>query len=292
MPASFKPPMPLFDRVAGIAGTPPVLLGNLAWPFLSGLREANGGMVLLPLGATEQHGPHLPVSTDTLIAEACAWFASAMTGVPVLPALAITASAGHTAKWPGTFSVRHETLIAQLREIAAWAAATGWKRLLFVNAHFGNDAALRVAVDQIRNEHPGRLQTGFRHTYALTAEIREYFISDAADFHANKAETDLILHLAPHLVRRELIEDDPDRTKGGVFSRPVSQTSLNGVTGAPSQGTAERGAALFREMGEALAAVVLAGTTEDPPLDPRHWKDVPALAPSFLQPRPDGKVCN
>jgi creatinine amidohydrolase len=147
---SAGPPDGRFERICAEAGAEPIWLENLPWPEIAALRGVNGGMLLLPLGATEQHGPHLPINTDTLIAESVCWYASAKTNVPVLPALTYTVSAGHTAKWPGTFSLAHETFIASLRQIATWCVATGWKRLLLINSHFGNDASMRVAVDQIR----------------------------------------------------------------------------------------------------------------------------------------------
>jgi creatinine amidohydrolase len=279
-------PGPTLDRIAAAAGAAPVLLDRLPWPEVAALRERNGGLLLLPLGATEQHGPHLPICTDTLLAESACAFASARTGVPVLPPLAYTVSAGHTAKWPGTFSLLHETFIASLRQLAAWCAATGWKRLLLVNSHFGNDASMRVAVDQIRLEHLGRLQIAARSTYQLTPEIWQAFIADADDLHANKAETDLLLHLAPELVRMDQLAaaDDPDRTANSVFAYPVAQTSLNGVTGFPSRATAEDGAVLFAQIGEALTTLVERAKTDEPPLGPEHWADVPRLAPSFFQP--------
>jgi creatinine amidohydrolase len=272
------------DLVRRSAGGAPIFLDELAWPVIAELREKKGGLVMLPLGATEQHGPHLPICTDTLIATASCACASAKTGVPMLPPLAYTVSAGHTPKWPGTFSLLHETFIASLRQIAAWCAATGWKRLLLVNSHFGNDASMRVAVDQIRLEHLGQLQIAARSTYQLTPEIWQAFIADAADLHANKAETDLLLHLAPELVRMDQLatSDDPDRTAETVFSYPVAQTSLNGVTGFPSRANAEDGAILFRQIGDALAALVERAKTDEPPLAAEHWSDVPRLAPAFF----------
>lgn len=257
----------------------PVLLEQLAWPEIAELRDRNGGLLLLPLGATEQHGPHLPVAMDTLLAEAVCHGASARTGVPVLPALRYTTSQGHTTKWPGTFSLRHDTLIATLRDIAAWAVATGWKRLLFVNAHFGNDAPARVAVDQLRLSYLGRLQVGLVHVFKLSEAIWAEYTSDAADLHANQAETALMLHLHPELVRLDRLadSDDPDRTAGTVFSHPVAQTSLNGVTGHPSRATAEQGSRLFASMVDALSATIGTAIHEEPPLPPEHWADLPEI---------------
>ncbi len=245
----------------------PVRLEHLSWTRIRDLQAEGCDMLLLPLGATEQHGPHLPINTDTVIATAACDYASAVTGVPVLPALSYTVSAGHTEKWPGTFSIFHETFIHTLREIAAWAVATGWKRLLLVNSHFGNDASLRVAVDRLRFDYVNRLQIATRNTFNLTPSIWEYFISDAADLHANKAETDLMLHLAPETVDMSVAEDDPDRTTETVFNYMVANTSLNGVTGNPTEGTAARGKLLFEEIGEALAAIVEKARRETAPVE-------------------------
>ena len=213
-------------------------------------------MLLLPTGATEQHGPHLPIQTDSVIAGRLCEAAAEETGVPFLPTMTYTVSAGHTTKWPGTFSLRHETFIRAVNDLVDWMVATGWDRLLIVNSHFGNDASLRVAVDQLRLKHLGKMQLGMVNTFLLSPSIRDYFFLDAEDLHANRAETDLMLHLAPDSVNMDEVVDDPDRTGEIVFSYPVSQTSLNGVTGRPSEGTAERGAELFSEMTGALVEKV------------------------------------
>lgn len=258
-----------FERLDPPLPQEPVRLEMLPWPRIQQLQDGGHDLLLLPLGATEQHGPHLPVNTDTVIAQSVCDYASARTGVPVLPPITYTVSVGHTEKWPGTFSIFHETLIATVREIAHWAVATGWKRLLIVNSHFGNDASLRVAVDRLRFDFAGRLLVGVRNSYAFTPEIWKYFISDADDLHANKAETDLMLFLTPETVHMEAVQDDPDRTAGLVFSHLVAFTSTNGVTGRPSEGTAARGASLFAEMGEALVALVAQARREEAPL---AWK--------------------
>jgi creatinine amidohydrolase len=210
---------------------------------------------------------------DTLLVEKVCAVASARTGVSVMSALRYTVSQGHTPKWPGTFSLRHETFIAAIREIAAWAVATGWKRLLLVNSHFGNDAPARVAVDQLRLDYMGRLQVGLVHVFQCGEGVWEAYTSDAADLHANRAETSLMLHLFPDLVHMDRLQtsDDKDRTVGTVFSHPVAQTSLNGVTGKPSDATAEEGALLFSKMVDGLSGLLEKAKTEEPPLGLREW---------------------
>lgn len=247
---------------------------NLSWPQIAELRDSGNGILVLPIGATEQHGPHLPANTDTVIATKVCEYASTRTGTALLPALPYTVSSGHTEKWPGTFSLQHETFIQTVIELADWAVRTGWVKLLLINSHFGNDASLRVAVEKIRLNHLGHLQVGLQHTFHLSDEIWNYFISDAEDLHANKAETDLMLHLAPGAVHMEDVEDDPDRTGNTVFSYPVAQTSLNGITGSPSKGSPARGQSLFEEMGDALIELILKAERETPPLDSIYWGEL------------------
>ena len=230
-------------------------------------------MLMLPTGATEQHGPHLPINTDSVIATQLTEAASAATGIPCLPVMPYTVSAGHTAKWPGTLSLRHETFIQSVLDLVDWMIATGWERLLIVNSHFGNDAVLRVAIDKLRLRHLNSLQIGMVNTFMMTPSIKDYFFEDAEDLHANRAETDLMLHLAPDTVDMSVVEDDPDRTGETVLSYPVSQTSLNGLTGRPSEGTALEGERLFREMADALAETASKALIEKPPLPPEEWAE-------------------
>ncbi len=246
----------------------PVILDDLAWPQVQALLDAGMKTLILPVGATEQHGPHLPLNTDSVIATAASAYASALTGVPVLPTLRIGVSIGHTEKWPGTFAIFHETLINTVKEIAQWAVATGWEQLMVVNAHCGNDAALRVAVDRLRFDLAGRFAVLMRNTWSLTKEIEEAFTADAVDWHANKAETDLMLFLAPELVQSEALATaaDPDRTGGCVFPWMVANTSLNGVTGSPHMGNATHGEALLEAIGMSLASVITNARTEVSPI--------------------------
>ena len=99
--------------------------------------------------------------------------------------------------------------------------------------------------------------------------MHEFHFADAADWHANDAETSLMLAIAPAMVRPELMAgaDDPDRTRGLVFAHPVNRTSLNGVTGNPSRATRRtRASTWFDWMVEDLSGLVPRGLRETPPL--------------------------
>ncbi|MDQ1393946.1 MAG: creatinine amidohydrolase, partial [Acidimicrobiaceae bacterium] len=119
-----------------------------AGPDLGDLAGRGEGEVgLVPVGATEQHGPHLPTGTDTMIATALCDRASQRTGAPVLPAIAVACSYGHGTVMPGTLSLTPSLLAAIVIQYAEWAATSGLTRLILVNAHFGNAAALGIGTD-------------------------------------------------------------------------------------------------------------------------------------------------
>jgi creatinine amidohydrolase len=103
--------------------------------------------------------------------------------------------------------------------------------------------------------------------------VRDFNVADGEDWHANSAETSLMLALAPELVRTSQIRaaDDPDRTAGLVFSHPVNRTSTNGVTGTPSSASAAQGTRVFDWMVEDLSALVERGLHETPPLDQSYF---------------------
>ncbi|MEZ0388587.1 MAG: creatininase family protein, partial [Verrucomicrobium sp.] len=170
--------------------------------------------------------------------------------------------------------------------IAQWAVQSGWQRILIVNGHCGNDAPLRCAVDRLRHDYGGQLLVAMRNTWQLSTNIAGRFIHDAADWHANEAETSLMLFLAPDSVQHSRIatSDDPDRTKGCVFPHRVANTSTNGVTGRPSLWTEEHGVYLIDSMARALGDLIRKARDELPPL---AWPDA---APAQASPAPPVEV--
>jgi creatinine amidohydrolase len=240
---------------------------------------------LVPVGALEQHGPHLPTGTDTIIATAMCEAASERCGAPVLPAIPIGASYGHGTVLPGTVSLTPELLAAIVRQYSEWVAASGLFRLLFVNAHFGNSASLGVATDHLRLFRPD-LRVGVVEWWTLDPLVAAEAVADGDDLHANRAETAVMLAVAPELVDLdEMVRaDDPDRTAGLVFRYTAPSLSTNGVTGRPSEATPELGRTLVARTADALAALVERGRVEEPPLGPAPF---PTLsAPASIAPAP------
>lgn len=247
----------------------------MTWGEVGALTASGMDAALLPVGATEQHGPHLTTSVDSITAERLAHAVSAETGIPVLPTLHYGCSLGHSQRWPGTISLHPQTLIEVIVQIGEWAYASAVRRLIIINGHVTNHAPLRCAVEILRSRFDD-LMLAIRNVGDVTINIASIFSSDAADWHANRAETSLMLELEPGHVRLEklAIADDPDRTGGLFFVHPVNHTSLNGVTGLPSQASEREGRELFAEMVSALSSQLRAALKEQPPLAHSYFAPV------------------
>ncbi|WP_369230940.1 mycofactocin biosynthesis peptidyl-dipeptidase MftE [Streptomyces sp. R21] len=201
-------------------------LGDMVWPAVP-----SGELVLVPVGSTEQHGPHLPFDTDTTVAHAVARRAAdALPGPPlVAPPLAYGASGEH-ADFPGTVSIGHEALRAVLveltRSLALWAG-----RVVFVNGHGGNTATLVAAVGLLRTEGHDVAWTGCE--------------TPGGDAHAGRTETSLMLHLAPERVRLDAaVAGDTSPLAvllPELMARGVRAVSPSGVLGDPAGASAEEG---------------------------------------------------
>lgn len=248
---------------------------SMTWPEISKVIEGGCDAVILPLGATEQHGPHLGTGMDSVLAENLCIEVGRRVRVPVLPTLTYGCSVGHSHRWPGTLALSPTTMIAVLSDIGDWLYGAGIRRLFMVNCHVGNAAAMRCALDTLRSRYDDLMVAAFSDG-DLSPDIASAFSADAVDWHANAAETSLMMATAPHMVRPELIADadDPDRTVGCVFSHPVNRTSKNGVTGKPSDASEGSGKALFENLVETLADRVRAGLGEQAPLDASYFERI------------------
>ncbi len=242
------------------------------WMELPEDLKAAGCSAILPVGATEQHGPHMGCGMDWVLADRLCAAVAARTRLAMLPVLPYGCSLGHSRRWPGTLAVQPVTLIQLVKEIGDWAYASGVRRLFMVNTHVTNAAPLRCALEMLRAEHDD-LMVALINSATISQRVREAHFADGEDWHANEAETSLMLALAPEMVRLALLAeaDDPDRTGGLVFAHPVNRTSLNGVTGAPSRASGEKGRQLFEWMVEDLSALIERGKKEKPPLDRSYF---------------------
>ncbi|MGE0299565.1 mycofactocin biosynthesis peptidyl-dipeptidase MftE [Pseudonocardia sp.] len=211
-------------------------LGGAVWP------EVGGATLLVPVGSTEQHGPHLPLDTDTRIAVAVASRAAAAAGAVVTPPVGFTASGEHEG-FPGTISIGHDALAAVLVEIGR--SACRWApRLVFVNGHGGNLPTLPSAVRRLRDE--GR-------------DVAWFVCGvPGGDAHAGRSETSILLALDPGSVRLDRAEAGATaplpELLDALRAGGVVAVSPSGVLGDPTGATAEEGGAMLAAMTSALVA--------------------------------------
>jgi creatinine amidohydrolase len=223
-------------------------LGDLTWPEADGHA---GALLVVPVGSVEQHGPHLPVDTDTVIAEAvAATAADGLAGVVLAPAIAYGASGEHRG-FPGTVSIGTEALAAVLVELAR-SALPPFAAMVVVNGHGGNHDALAAASAVCRRED--------RAVTVWSPRV------PGGDGHAGRTETSLMLAARPERVRLDrlqagnttpLAELLPALRRDGVRAH-----SPSGVLGDPTAATAEHGAELLAALVADLRAILLAGADQ------------------------------
>lgn len=228
-------------------------LGDATWQEIDGITAAghrgpadaplvDAPIVVVPVGSTEQHGPHLPMSTDTLIAVELAERAVHRTdGLLVGPTISVSASGEH-AGFPGTLSIGTEAmvrLVVELARSADWAAG-----MVFVNGHGGNHPAMARAVQILTDE--GRRALSWWPRWPRRTD------GGPADLHAGRIETSLMLAIDPGLVRLELARPGPDATVDDLRERGVRAVSPSGVLGDPTGANGGEGERLITRLVEDL----------------------------------------
>lgn len=217
------------------------------------VREKKASVALLPIGSFEQHGSHLPLSTDTLIAATIAHEIAAAYDVFRLPPVTLSCSHEHAA-WTGTVSVSATTLAAVVRDVAASLVRQGVRTLVLVNAHGGNYVLGNVVQEASVDADPLLHLFPGEHDWLAAREAAGLESSIVADMHAGEIETSVLLHAHPHLVRPHWAtadEDAPDRPH--LLSAGLQAYSRSGVVGRPSAASAEKGAAVLASLVRSFA---------------------------------------
>jgi creatinine amidohydrolase len=245
---------------------------RLTAPELKALAE-RGALPVLPVGSLEQHGPHLPVWTDSFIAHALAVAAAGRaTDIPavVLPPL-WTGLSEHHLPFGGTITLDHATFHAVLRCVVRSLVAQGWRRLLVLNGHGGNIEPLAVSVRELAHEF-GIAVVATTWPMVAPAEIAATLTAQSGIQHACEGETALWLALDAAQVREGLLAAAAQGPAGvnapagyARFFSFAERAPQTGVRGDPRAATAEKGRAILEAVATRLAAAMRDPTLWTPP---------------------------
>lgn len=257
-----------------------VFYADHTWPEL---REAaiKGVVILLPVGSTEQHGPHLPLKVDWLCAsEVCRRAAEILDGDALVMPTVYYGFQEHTMDFPGTISIRDEHFINYVYDICRSLAHHGFKKLIIVNGHGSNIPNLDLVMRRVNNYHPDTMcalvswwDLVFRvgdHREAM-AKLRESEFPGGMS-HACELETSVLLYLEPSLVQMDkAVKEVPPKTSEftwgdlmvGAWHSPVhtvdltSRATRTGISGDPTVAKAEKGRTWLETAAENLAKFII-----------------------------------
>ena len=228
-------------------------LARLSWPNArDAIRQAH--VALLPVGAIEQHGPHLPLGTDWYIASHIAQEMAEQDGLLLLPGFAVGVSHEHRQFW-GTLTVSPVQLTDQAMAVARSLGDHGLRRIVFVNGHGSNCGSLDEAARRLRED--GIYAFVFNWWQSIATILAELFPDPTA--HAGSIETSLMLVIDPNLVREERFNRASESTEWGTYVEGVqvgfdaADFSDQGNVGDPSLADVEKGMRVLMATSESLS---------------------------------------
>jgi creatinine amidohydrolase/Fe(II)-dependent formamide hydrolase-like protein len=246
---------------------------RLAWrtsPEIEAIARSDA-LVIQPIASVEQHGPHLPCYTDSLVAEGLVNRAISLTpedvNVWVLPVIAYGKSNEHLG-FPGTISLSAETLIAVCRDVGRSVSRSGFRKLAFVNGHGGQPHLLEMVARDIREETGLMVFPLFPYRLGVPEGAVSSPEEEALGIHGGELETSLVLALEPDAVHMDRLESGGDRVRklygdlrylsleGALPTAWLTKDlSENGVIGDPTNATVERGERVLAHLAEGLSRV-------------------------------------
>ncbi|WP_256757802.1 creatininase family protein [Cohnella sp. WQ 127256] len=228
-------------------------------------KAAEGYMVVVALAATEQHGPHLPVYTDSLIGQFVATEAveQAAKTVPILlcPLISIGCS-DHHKQFGGTLSFSSSTYMQMLRDIGESLVSCGFRRIVFLNGHGGNEPIMHQTANDLAVKHP--VWTASASYWSISREQLHRVNADEVGMvpgHAGGFETSVIMALREDLVATDLIVAEHSERAwinsgppGTFIGRHLELTGSGGYTDAPHMATKERGERYLEAINHSVTA--------------------------------------
>lgn len=239
----------------------------MTWPEVKDSTTKNS-LLIIPIGSTEQHGPHLPLGTDAYIASGMAKIiAERMGGViatPIIYGYYSQPKSGGGELFPGTTGVSASTFIALIHDIMVAFIRTGFRRIFILNSHYENTSILPEGVEKAIKESGAKdvcaviLHWPILFDKPLMDEIYQDSFPGWESEHAGLAETALMQALRPDLVRTEEISDDraPRIVLYDVIPPPADIISKSGTMWKATYGSKEKGEFLVKALVEKIVKVI------------------------------------
>jgi creatinine amidohydrolase len=229
-------------------------LDRMTWPEVRSEQERGRDTVVIAFGATEQHGPHMPLATDALLGDHMAQAVAERLDAFVAPTVRIGCSEHHL-DFPGTLSLSEETFRALVADVVRSLARGGFRRVVLLPTHGGNFAPLAAAVTDLEGtvEIEVRALTDLGALFALAeCGADEYGVPlGEGGLHAGEWETSMLMAIRPELVRSERFESgytgEAQQAVTAMFTGGVKSIAENGVVGDPAKSSAEHGERYWRE---------------------------------------------
>jgi creatinine amidohydrolase len=252
-----------------------VFLDEMTDPEVTAYLES-GDLLLIPTGATEQHGPHGPLGTDVIIPREVCRRVAMEVGALVAPPLAYGISAGHKG-FKGLAYVRPSTFMSVVQDLVLSFAQAGFRRIVFINGHYTNFPAVNLACFEVHEQlPPGTHAYAMSYWDALPPEEAEAYLSLSTGLHANIGETSAVMAVRPELVKLDRAVEGwpnfpeftapPMPTVFAYFeTRPASTywSLPEGVWGDPRGSSAELGETYYEQITRAVCRVIEDVTAAD-----------------------------
>ncbi len=243
-----------------------IRMEEMTSPAIKAAIESGFTTVVVGVGSTEQHGPHLPTMTDARIGDELALRVAGKLGHALQARTIDVGISDHHLAFAGTLSFRPETLHGILLDYADSLARHGFTRIVFLPSHGGNFATVRKAIEEARAAHPGVEVTGYTDLFGFTGFLNslsaEYGVSaEASGAHAGENETSMMMALEGRLVATDRFAPGYLGPAGEaevkiIFERGMPALTPNGVLGDPRTATAARGEAYVERAAAFLAAAI------------------------------------
>ncbi len=228
-----------------------IRMEEMTWPEIRDALDRGFTTVVMAVGSTEQHGPHLPTMTDTRIGDALGEAVALKLGKALQARTMPLGCSEHHLAFGATISLKPDTLRLVLRDAVDSLVRDGFKRIILLPTHGGNFPSVKQAIDEAKPAHPGVEITGFTDLLAFVKvefeASAEFGIGeDESGAHAGESETSLMMALEAHLVEADRLAPGylgptGEKELALILEKGMPALTSNGVLGDPRRASAEKG---------------------------------------------------